>query len=242
MAKKHNFAIFCLLCQSRGVIFDEIELLNELEPGVLPHSAPVNMAVDEVLLKGARKAILRVYGWQRPAITYGYFEKWEPLAAEYPTLDRVRRWTGGGVVPHGQDWTYSLIVPREEPFARVPTAESYRLIHELLGQAMRSGGVQAQVTPEAAPKVSQACFENPAQYDLLAGDHKIAGAAQRRSRFGMLHQGSVQATAIPEGLAGCLAAMLAQRVVPRALQPGELTAAEELAAAKYATEAWNQKF
>lgn len=244
MAKKHNFAIFCLLCQSRGVIFDEIELLNELgeEPGLLPHPAPVNMALDEVLLKGTRKAILRVYGWQRPAITYGYFEKWEPLAAEYPTLDRVRRWTGGGVVPHGEDWTYSLIVPREEPFARESTAESYRLIHELLGQAMRSGGVQARVTPQAAPKVSQACFENPAQYDLLAGDHKIAGAAQRRSRFGMLHQGSVQATAIPEGLAEALAAALAKRILPRRLEPGELAAAEALSAAKYATEEWNRKF
>jgi lipoyl(octanoyl) transferase len=238
--QKGMFAILSLPWQALPVIFDEIELLVEL--GAPAHPAPVNMAVDEVLLKSTRRPILRVYGWQRAAVTYGYFEQWEPVAKAYPDRDRVRRWTGGGVVPHGEDWTYSLIVPRAHPFARVATAESYRVIHEILGAAMRSGGVQAQVTPQAAPKISQACFENPAQYDLLAGDHKIAGAAQRRPRHGMLHQGSVQATNIPKGLAAHLAGMLSKEVIPCTLGAEELAAAEALSASQYATEAWNRKF
>lgn len=223
-------------------MFETIELLVEL--GTSPaHPAAVNMAMDEVLLMRARRPILRVYGWQRPAVTFGYFECWEPLAAEFPDRDRVRRWTGGGVVPHGEDWTYSLIVPRSEPFSRVGAGESYRLIHEWLGEAMgKAGGVQAQVTPLAAPKVSQACFENPAQYDLLAGAHKIAGAAQRRSRFGLLHQGSVQGIAIPAGLPEALASRLARAIEPRILSAGELEKAEQLAREKYATDAWNRKF
>jgi len=98
------------------------------------------------------------------------------------------------------------------------------------------------VTPQAAPKVSQACFENPAQYDLLAAGHKIAGAAQRRSRFGMLHQGSVQGVAVPQGFAERLAGMLAPRVTPRGFSAGERAAAEQLAETKYATDAWNRKF
>ncbi|XHR29389.1 MAG: hypothetical protein ACFUZC_02265 [Chthoniobacteraceae bacterium] len=234
------FAILWPLWHAGWVIFAEIELIDE--QGTPAHPAPVNMAVDEVLLKSAQRPILRVYGWRGLAVTYGYFERWEPVAAQYPERDRVRRWTGGGVVPHGEDWTYSLIVPRAHPFALVATAESYRVIHELLGAAMRTGGVQARVTPQAAPKISQACFENPAQYDLLAGDHKIAGAAQRRSRFGMLHQGSVQATEIPAGLAAHLAGVLAETVIPRPLGADELAAAEALSATRYATEAWNRKF
>ena len=238
--QKRGVHIFVRFGQAVPVIFETIELLVEL--GGTAHPAAVNMAVDEVLLIGARRPILRVYGWQRPAVTFGYFEQWEPVAAAFPGRDRVRRWTGGGVVPHGEDWTYSLIVPRSEPFARTAAGESYRLIHEWLGEAMRGGGVEARLTPSAAPKISQACFENPAQFDLLAGAHKIAGAAQRRSRFGMLHQGSVQGIAIPPGLAERLAARLARRTEPRPLSAGELAAAEDLALAKYATEAWNTKF
>ena len=200
------------------------------------------MAVDEVLLLRAKQPILRVYGWERPAVTYGYFESWEPVVAANPGREAIRRWTGGGIVPHGEDWTYSLIVPRSDPFARVNAGESYRLVHELLGAAMREEGVRAGVTPQAAPKISQACFENPAQYDLLAAGHKIAGAAQRRSRFGMLHQGSVQGITVPPNFAERLAHTLAETVTTRILSAEELAEAQQLAQAKYATPDWNQKY
>lgn len=217
-----------------------LDLLFELDG---PHQgAAVNMALDEVLLLGAQRTILRVYGWARPAVTFGYFEHWEPVVAAHPGCEWVRRWTGGGVVPHGRDWTYSLIVPRHDPFSRLTAAESYRVIHEKLGEAMRAEGVQAGVTPQAAPKISQACFENPAQYDLLAAGQKIAGAAQRRSRAGMLHQGSVQGVTMPAGFAERLAQTLAGSVAARRLSPGELAEAEQLAAVKYGTPEWNRKF
>ena len=218
-------------------MFETLELLVE---GAV-HSAAVNMAVDEALLRRTRVPILRVYGWRRAAITFGYFEKWAPLFAEFPDRELIRRWTGGGVVHHGRDWTYSLIVPRGDPFARLPAAETYRLIHLALGEALRAAGYEPAVAPQAAPRTSAACFENPARYDLLVGADKIAGAAQRRSRFGLLHQGSVQGVVIPEGFARRLAARLARRVVPRALEACERQTAEALAAAKYATEAWNRR-
>lgn len=226
--------------QTGRVILENLELLFQLDTPAC--GAAVNMAIDEVLLLRAQAPILRVYGWARPAVTFGYFERWEPVAAAFPGREQVRRWTGGGIVPHGEDWTYSLIVPRSDPFARVSAGESYKIIHELLGAAMRTQGVEAGVTPQAAPKVSQACFENPAQYDLLAAGQKIAGAAQRRSRFGMLHQGSVQGVSVPQGFAERLAGMLAPRVTPRGFSAGECAEAEQLAEAKYATDGWNRKF
>lgn len=222
------------------MILQNLELL--IESRNPSQGAAVNMAVDEVLLLRARRPILRVYGWARPAVTFGYFERWEPVVAAHPGREWIRRWTGGGIVPHGEDWTYSLIVPRCDPFAAVNAAESYRIIHELLGEAMRGEGMEAGVTPQAAPKVSQACFENPAQYDLLAAGHKIAGAAQRRSRFGMLHQGSVQGVTVPPGFAERLAGMLSSAVTARDLGAEELAEATRLAETKYATAAWNRKF
>ncbi|MDD5351122.1 MAG: hypothetical protein PHQ12_13005 [Chthoniobacteraceae bacterium] len=237
--QKGDFAFLWNSWQDGEVILTHLELLVESGPS---EGAAVNMAVDEVLLTRAVRPILRVYGWARPAVTFGYFERWEPVKNAFPGREWVRRWTGGGVVPHGEDWTYSLIVPRAEAFAREAPAESYRAIHELLGVAMREEGVKTFVTPQAAPKVSQACFENPAQYDLLAAGHKIAGAAQRRSRFGMLHQGSVQGVRLQPGFARRLAEALADGVTPRVLSGGELEEARRLAQAKYATEAWNRKF
>ncbi len=236
---KKGTSHFCGTWQDGGVILTHLELLVETGPA---QGAAVNMAVDEVLLLHALRPVLRVYGWARSAVTFGYFERWEPVRAAFPGREWVRRWTGGGVVPHGEDWTYSLIVPRGEAFARVAPGESYRVIHELLGVAMREAGVETLVTPQAAPKVSQACFENPAQYDLLSAGHKIAGAAQRRSRFGMLHQGSVQGVALPPGFAERLARTLAPTVISRGFSPEEQAEAERLAQAKYATEAWNRKF
>ena len=207
------------------------------------------MAVDEVLLIHARHPVLRVYGWARPAVSFGYFEPWAPVAEAHPEREWVRRWTGGGVVLHGEDWTYSIIVPRDLPFARLNAAESYRLLHELLATAMRrarlpgmGGAGDVALTPESASKISHACFENPAQYDVLFAGQKIAGAAQRRSRWGMLHQGSVQGIALSGNFAGCLAESLARTVVPRSFTLDELKEAEELAAGKYGTEAWHRRY
>jgi lipoate-protein ligase A len=40
------------------------------------------------------------------------------------------------------------------------------------------------------------CFVGAEQFDLLLSGRKIAGAAQRRNRLGLLIQGSVQSTGI----------------------------------------------
>lgn len=221
--------------------FKSLQLL--VDP--VPRSAAFNMALDEVLLVQTPCPLLRVYTWERPSVSYGYFEPWEPVAVAYPGRDLVRRWTGGGVVTHGDDWTYSLIVPRAEPFSRLKAAESYRLIHDLLADTLRacaSVGDEIQLTPASFEKISHACFENPAQYDILVGGRKIAGAAQRRSRYGLLHQGSVQGVQVPNDFPGRFADRFTKTCLPGLISPAAEEAAAALAEAKYATAAWNQKF
>jgi len=222
-----------------GVHCEIVELLVDSRP----RPAALNMALDEVLLREARRPVLRVYGWERPAVSYGYFEPWEPVAVAHPGRERVRRWTGGGVVLHGEDWTYSFIVPRCDALAAVRPPEIYCRVHKALARVLREWDDadyenEVTVTTETAEKSSQSCFENPVAYDVMIGGRKIAGAAQRRSRFGLLHQGSLQGVAVPDDLAGRLAYALARECVPGIVGSETLEQAERLACEKYATEAW----
>ena len=159
-------------------------------------TGPMNMALDEVLLGSASEtATLRRYDWSEPTVSFGYFEpsaSARRVAAGRPV---VRRWTGGGIVEHGEDLTYSLCVPRSCPFTVLRSAESYRRVHAAVARALFRGGVPAELygIPVPAPPsvgVANACFERPVLHDLVAGGRKVAGGAQRRNRAGLLHQGS----------------------------------------------------
>jgi lipoate-protein ligase A len=207
-----------------------------------PHGAALNMAIDEVLLRTAVGPLLRVYRWARPAISFGYFEKVSELSGVDPDREMVRRWTGGGVVVHGEDLTYTLIVPSGHPFARLAAAVSYRQIHGAIAVALRGGGIETRLAVSTAPKLSSGCFENPAEADVLAGQRKIAGAAQRRTRGGLLHQGSIQGIALAKDFASRLARALADEVGQRALSGEERAKAQALAVEKYATDAWLRRF
>ena len=169
-------------------IFTLLQVLEDLEP----REAALQMAVDKVLLETTPLPILRFYRWAGPCVTIGYFQSLEKAVAQYPGLPVVRRWTGGGTVLHTDDSPYSLIVPRGQPFASVRPAESYRLIHGALAKALRAAFPGVTTAQENAPQCSSSCFENPVTDDLLLGCVKVAGAGQRRTRAGLLHQGSLQ--------------------------------------------------
>ena len=216
------------------MIFDE--LTEVLDPE--PHAAALNMALDEVLLGRAAGPVLRVYHWVRPAVSFGYFGKVADVEAAWPGREMVRRWTGGGTVPHGADVTYTLLVPRGCAFFRLGAEEAYRAIHERIAVLLVEQGSAVRVATEASVKTSDACFENPARYDLLADGGKIAGAAQRRTRAGLLHQGSVQGAALPGDFGSRLGKAFAHRVCGRPLADDELAEAHALSAKKYATVAW----
>ncbi|HEX5177620.1 MAG TPA: hypothetical protein VFV83_11345 [Chthoniobacteraceae bacterium] len=204
---------------------------------VVPHAAALNMAIDEVLLRHAQTPLLRVYQWERPAVSLGYFGVAAQILPQCESRDVVRRWTGGGVVWHGEDFTYSIVVPRAAEFFRMRPLASYAAIHQCL----------AAVIPEAivadAPDVtdkSEFCFVAPVQNDLLHHGRKIGGAAQRRTSEGLLHQGSVQAPdrGVHAGLRVGFASALGRNVRERALSAGELEEAAQLAEKKYATRTW----
>ena len=104
----------------------------------------------------------------------------------------VRRPTGGGLVPHDADWTYSLVFPANNPWHQLRAMESYRRAHEWIQAAFSRAGVTTELSPCCRKVARGQCFIGAEQFDVLWQDRKIAGAAQRRTREGLLIQGSIQ--------------------------------------------------
>jgi lipoate-protein ligase A len=207
-----------------------------------PRSAPLNMALDEVLLCSAREPLLRIYRWERPAVSFGYFGKYSSVTTAWPGREIVRRMTGGGIVPHGTDLTYSLIVPADHAFAAHRPRNVYRAVHETIGALLVRGGEAAALAAPPAGDGTGVCFESPAEFDLVARGRKIAGAALHRTRHGLLLQGSIQKTPDLEILRPLLAGAFAAQAFAEQCTPAQLAAAESLALEKYATPAWTMRF
>ena len=151
---------------------------------------PRQMACDEALIHAAQLPILRIFRWQGCWVSAGYFADRDKTVRAHPELPFCRRWTGGGVVVHERDFTFALIVPRGEKLSGRPAGESYRQIHLALAKALRTHGIEADLS--AAATAMGECFAGPVEHDLVLDGTKIAGGAQRRTRKGLLHQGSVQ--------------------------------------------------
>ena len=165
-------------------------------------AAAWNMAFDEALL-GASAAlgrpVLRFYSWTQPAATFGYFQRHAEIAALTSLRPLIRRPTGGGLVHHGCDWTYSLAIPPGHPWYELSPVASYQRLHEWLRRGFSRCGFETELAPGCNPAGPGQCFVGAEKHDLLLRREKIAGAAQRRNRLGLLIQGSVQPP--PEGLA-----------------------------------------
>lgn len=158
-----------------------------------------NMALDEALLEGVGSAVggigrpvLRFYGWSQAAATFGYAQKYAEVSSWTALRPLIRRPTGGGLVPHGSDWTYSLVIPPEHPWYQLRAEESYRRVHDWVSGSFGALQVQAELSSECDKPVAGRCFIGAEKFDVIAAGRKIAGAAQKRNKHGLLVQGSIQ--------------------------------------------------
>jgi len=206
-----------------------------------------NMALDEALLEAMPRLgqpVIRFYGWTAPAASFGYSQK--VTEVERATLLRplVRRPTGGGIVPHDADWTYSLAFPDTHDWYSLAAVESYRRVHEWIQAAFGELHVPTELAESCRRAGPGQCFVGHEKFDLLWHGKKIAGAAQRRTRAGLLIQGSVQPPPIRLTRMDWQQAMCD---VARArwdefgLDPGLRERAEELAAERYSQAAFTRK-
>ncbi len=76
--------------------------------------------------------------------------------------------------------------------ASLKAEESYRRIHDWLRLAFTELKVETELAPCCKKSLPGQCFVGHEKFDLLWRGKKIAGAAQRRNKLGLLIQGSVQ--------------------------------------------------
>jgi lipoate-protein ligase A len=202
---------------------------------------PEAMAVDEWLLETATLPVLRVYHWRGDWGSVGYFGCLADAAASFPGVEWVRRWTGGGTVDHRADWTYSVIVPAGSELAKARGTESYRRIHGALAEALRQESKEVILSGGGESTGAASCFENPVCHDLIDVDgRKLAGAGQRRTSSGLLHQGSVAGFCDSDLRAHRLASCLADSSETKNMSPPpEIIAAK--VAARYGLDAWTKR-
>ncbi len=158
-------------------------------------AAAFNMALDEALLENVARLgrpVLRLYGWTEPAATFGYFQKFSEVARATHLRPLIRRPTGGGIVPHNADWTYSFVAPPHHEWHSLKAEESYRRIHAWIQGAFAKLKIETSLASGKKSETIGQCFAGYEKSDLLWRGKKIAGAAQRRNKFGLLIQGSVQ--------------------------------------------------
>lgn len=216
-------------------MFDDLDLMPPEEP----FDGPMQMALDEELLRVVARPTLRIYRWTAPSVTFGYFQSLEAALQAYPGVPLVRRWTGGGMVEHGKDLTFSLMIPKGEPAASMPPSAFYGELHRRLAGWL-SGLLSSEVrlAGEGDIVIGPQCFKAPAGNDLLLSGQKILGGAQRRSAGALLYQGSLQGLGSLSMDFRAMAGSLSRIVIQRPLDRAVIKESKALADWKYRSPEW----
>ncbi len=170
-----------------------------------PLDGPADMAIDEALLDAfdpdRSTPVFRLYGWDPPAISLGRFQ--DPAATldlercREDSVPVVRRITGGGAIYHGDELTYAIVcAPRHLP-SSTTIKESFRHLTAFLLAFYRSLGldpawaVDGAGDPSAHGRRTSFCFAGREEFDVVIGERKIGGNAQRRLRGAIFQHGSI---------------------------------------------------
>jgi len=221
-----------------------------------PYDAYEQMAADEVVCDTRPcPYTLRFYDWSGAGITFGYSQRAAAVRAglgpERAALPLVRRPTGGGVVFHESDLTFSFVFP--QPGAYFEPAAAYDRLHRAIAGAYAEAGVPFELLAAKTPDYRtndpvMHCFNKPVNLDILYNGKKVLGGALRKFGDNMLYQASFQAPdartnqgfhrkliikAVGEEFA------LSWRCA--GFPERDKAAVKSLAASKYASREWNER-
>lgn len=177
-----------------------------------------NMAIDEAILAaveaGNSPPTVRVYGWSPACISLGHSQDpareldLERVAAL--GFDVVKRATGGRAVLHIDELTYSVIARADAAPWCETQALSYRAISQAVAQALAGAGFGVTLDrgyPVEKPQELKAmtpCFSSTARSEVVFGDRKVVGSAQRRTRDAFLQHGSILVSREHRRIVECL--------------------------------------
>lgn len=172
----------------------------ELIVDEVPFPGSLNMAIDDYLfqlLNEKPQTYLRFYKWEKPTVSLGYSQRILKVAdvdyCQESGIDIVRRMTGGKLVLHYKEVTYSLCSSDNEIFP--PTvAGSYRIVSEALMRGLERMGLKpylADSPPDFYAKGNLPCFSYPARNEIEVFGKKMIGSAQKRVGPKFIQHGSI---------------------------------------------------
>lgn len=161
--------------------------------------AKKNMAIDEALFslfENESLPVFRIYDWEK-SFTCGISQDFSKVFAvvnkkEYKE-NFAKRITGGGVLFHGHDISYSLIIPNSY-MKSLTVKQSYEKICTFLLEFYKGLGLDAIYAKEDK-KISlsknEFCQIGFEEYDILINGKKLGGNAQRRTKKFIFQHGSI---------------------------------------------------
>ena len=166
-------------------------------------SAASNMALDEKIFKRYLEdgvGVLRLYRWQAPAFTYGFSQ--EPKsqldlgACATDAVEVVKRITGGGILFHDDEITYSFVCSKSDLGEPQGVFVDYRNICKFLICFYKSLGLDPDFALNQAgfnnrSAAHELCSAAHEKYDIVIAGKKIGGNAQKRNRQVIFQHGSI---------------------------------------------------
>jgi lipoate-protein ligase A len=163
------------------------------------------MAIDESLLTSfnpkSSDPILRIYGWNPASLSLGRFQNAEEVLdlqrCRADALPVVRRVSGGGVIYHADELTYSIVCSPEQLPPASSVKESFRILTGFLIKFYRGLGLDASYALDSISYNERLgvrtafCFAGKESFDVVVNGNKIGGNAQRRHKNTIFQHGSI---------------------------------------------------
>ncbi len=156
-------------------------------------SGAMNMAVDETLAGSLSQKTatpyIRFYQWKPATISFGYNQKIERIidieAAQTAGFALVRRMSGGKMVFHNDEYTFSTGLTAEFIESRIGRGktflEMFQLVISPLIEGLKQMGVPARFASSREEmrhsSNSLHCYATAAGHSIYAGKRKLVGAA-----------------------------------------------------------------
>ena len=172
-----------------------------------PLAGDENMRRDREALESQREhgslPKLRLYRWVEPTLSFGRLQSRETAQAMATALGAravVQRPTGGGMVFHDSDISFSIVWRRDQPGLPPCIKNMYRLFHEAIASEFRAQGMDVTLHQAEGAKRSPpgACYQEFSQDDIIWKGQKLVGGALRVTSWGRLYQGNLKISRLQE--------------------------------------------
>lgn len=232
-----------------------------MEKGIILETQPLDvfeqMAADEVTCEALPAPyVLRFYNWASPGVTFGYSQRRNNVgeavtASGTPIADIVRRPTGGGIVFHESDLTFSFIF--RSPGVYFEPGKTYDRLHSAISAEYSRLGIPFGLLSEKTKDYSvndpvMDCFSKPVDKDILYNGKKVLGGALRKLGDYMLYQASFQAPDArsaakrhKNAIIKALGEEFGLKWESAAIPPEALERTRRVAREKYRADGWNRR-